>query len=749
MLTFLTPAALFGLSLLAIPIVIHLLKPRKMRRTPFSSLRWLQLTQQKLSRRLRLHQLLLFALRAGFIALLVLAIAKPIFDRRSAAVPTERFVVLDVSRSMDYRAGDEPTPLENGKRAAAKLLAGGGPNDRTTLLTVAAATKIVGAPARGGERYVAKLGPLAAESTGTDFGSALDTVRTLLGRRAGEAQVELSLITDRGQGSVRAEEIQAFAAELGERCKVTIVDAANPKAANGWIAEAAYLPAESGTVAAVEVQLRAVANVQERTVRLTGIAGREDVSRTVTLDPQQPLTVTFELPADFDPKGKTAEVVLDPPDALPSDDRAYMTFDAGPALDVLIVEGRDRAGAGNTKSFALRTALESLSSDARPIQVVAKKFNEVQAADFAAVEAAFWVDVPQLSDSAFDALVARVRGGMGFGLFLGPDVDVEFYNRRMIDPLDRTKSLLPWPLERAVDVPRAEGGSAPLEALNPKHPLVAKLVDPLVGDLADVRVTSYFRFKADDERGGTVAASVSGTPLLVERTMGQGNVVVFNTTADDTWSDLPRRKSFVPLIDRALQQLAGGGAKRTFLTGEAIALTVPAPAAGEKLTVVGPDGATLTPTVAAVAGSTRLTLPPQSRAGVYRVRREGGPVSNGDVSSGERAESAFVVEIDRADSLLKPIDEDQLRTWWQPTSYSFVAAADVAAGRVGEGPNLIAWMLSAAAILLALELLVVNRLCPRMNPRAAEAIVRRKPIVSAAERTETSGTAPTVAPGNA
>lgn len=744
MLTFLTPAALFGLSLLAIPIIIHLLKPRKMRRTPFSSLRWLQLTQQKLSRRLRLHQLLLFALRAGFIALLVLAIAKPIFDRNSAAVPTERFVVLDVSRSMGYRAGDEPTPLDVGKRAAAQLLAGGGPNDRTTLLTVAAEAKIVGAPARGGERYIAKLGPIAVENAGTDLGSALDTARTLLGRRAGEAHVELAMITDRGQGSVSSEEIQAFAAEFGGRCKVTVVDTANPKAANGWIAEAVYLPAESGTVAAVEVQLRAVGTVQERTIRLAGVAGREDQSRTVTLDPQQPLTVTFELPADFDPKGKTAEVALDPPDALPSDDRAYLAFEAGPPLDVLIVEGRERAGVGIAPSFALRTALESLSSDARPIQVATKKFNEVQAADFAAVEVVFWADVPQVSDSAFEALVARVRAGTGFGIFLGPDVDVDFYNRRLISPLDHAKSVLPWPLERAIDVPRADGGSAPLERIDPKHPLIAGLVDPLVGDLADVRVTSYFRFSAGDERGATVAARVSGTPLLIERTVGQGNVVVFNTTADDLWSDLTRRKSFVPLVDRALAQLAASGAKRTFLIGEAITLTVAAQKSGEKLSVVAPDGTTLAPIVAHSGGRTRLKLPPQSQPGLYRVRREGG-----DPAGGAAPDSHFVVDIDRADSLLKPIEDEELRSWWQPANYSFVAAADVATGGIDGGPNLIALMLTAAAILLAIELLVVNRLCPRMNPRTAESIVRRRPIVAAAERTDAAGAAPSVAPGNA
>src|SRR5438552_8606061 len=106
MFTLLAPSALIGLSLLAIPIIVHLFKPRKVRRTPFSSLRWLHLSQQKLARRIQWHQLLLFLLRAAFLALLALAAAKPLYSRPGAAGPIERFVVLDTSRSMRYRMPD-------------------------------------------------------------------------------------------------------------------------------------------------------------------------------------------------------------------------------------------------------------------------------------------------------------------------------------------------------------------------------------------------------------------------------------------------------------------------------------------------------------------------------------------------------------------------------------------------------------------------------------------------------------------
>ena len=49
--TFLAPVALLGLLLLAVPVIVHLLRPRKMRHTPFSSLRWLKVTRQRLSLR--------------------------------------------------------------------------------------------------------------------------------------------------------------------------------------------------------------------------------------------------------------------------------------------------------------------------------------------------------------------------------------------------------------------------------------------------------------------------------------------------------------------------------------------------------------------------------------------------------------------------------------------------------------------------------------------------------------------------
>src|SRR5438270_13209581 len=104
--TFLAPSALLGLLLLALPVIVHLLRPRKMKQTPFSSLRWLKLTRQRLSRRIQWHQWLLFLMRAGLIVLLVAALARPILGLWHSAGPVDRFIIVDSGRAMAYTAQD-------------------------------------------------------------------------------------------------------------------------------------------------------------------------------------------------------------------------------------------------------------------------------------------------------------------------------------------------------------------------------------------------------------------------------------------------------------------------------------------------------------------------------------------------------------------------------------------------------------------------------------------------------------------
>lgn len=125
-----------------------------------------------------------------------------------------------------------------------------------------------------------------------------------------------------------------------------------------------------------------------------------------------------------------------------------------------------------------------------------------------------------------------------------------------------------------------------------------------------------------------------------------------------------------------------------------------------------------------------MTLPPLAEPGVYQVRRDGAKNATADVGP-----TSFVVQVGRGDSPIAPVDADVLASWWKPAQVEIVRADAVRSGMAGSPASLAVWAALLAALLLAVETLVVHRLCPKMNPRVAESIVRR-PIVSSSGRSE-------------
>ena len=71
------PLILFGLGLIAIPVILHFLLRSKPKKLLFPALRLIQQRRTMNVRRLRLRHIWLLLLRIGVIALLVLAIARP------------------------------------------------------------------------------------------------------------------------------------------------------------------------------------------------------------------------------------------------------------------------------------------------------------------------------------------------------------------------------------------------------------------------------------------------------------------------------------------------------------------------------------------------------------------------------------------------------------------------------------------------------------------------------------------------
>jgi hypothetical protein len=719
MMHFLTPAALTGLLLLAIPVAVHLFTPRKMRQTPFSSLRWLRMTQQKWSRRIRWHQLFLFALRAAFILFLVLALARPLLTPHSDSKYTDRFVVLDVSRSMAYEASGRPTPLERAKQVAVEIMTRARAGDRTALLATGSTTRVITPPTVDARPYLPALDSIQAGSTDTNLGSALAVIRPMLAHVRPDTQAEVFFLTDNHQQSWSQRELAGFVKDLPVPVKTQVVDVGVKGAANGWIAGAQLVsrPGVSTGRRVVRVDLGCSGDQpQERTLRILGVKGTAEQERTISLEPGQPASIAFEIPDALDLRGQVAELRLEPADALPSDDRYLLNLDSAGSLRVLLVEAD--AGEGEARSgHHLQAALESVPGQA--IELVRRSMSAATPRDFGDADVVFLAAVPELTAPQLEALEERVKAGAGLVVFLGPRLRLDFYNNRLYKPGQNGGGLLSVPL-KAEDAAQ-HSATAPLTNVRWAHRLLAPLNDPVKGDLDRTRFHSFYRFTASPPEQDSVLAWIDNeVPAAIERSVGAGRVLLFNTTANDDWSDLARRKIYVPLIDRVLTYLSAGGVRRGFEAGETVVLPLTDWKAGETLSVHGP-GAALTPAITSIGGRAFVRLHAVAEPGIYRVERSSSPDRN----------LTFVVNAGAGDSVLAPTDSTALAAWFEPVPLE-VIDPEAATARLAWSTTEITlwpWLVGLAGVLLIAEMFFVHWLCPRMNPALANVVVHRRGLL--------------------
>ena len=112
---FLAPWFLGGLAALGLPVYVHLLRQYRQKPVPFSSLMFFERRTQSSIKHRRLKYLLLFALRCAFVALLVLAFARPyIHSTTIAHANGGRTMVFAVDNSFSMRQGDRFRPRQTG-----------------------------------------------------------------------------------------------------------------------------------------------------------------------------------------------------------------------------------------------------------------------------------------------------------------------------------------------------------------------------------------------------------------------------------------------------------------------------------------------------------------------------------------------------------------------------------------------------------------------------------------------------------
>jgi hypothetical protein len=116
----------------------------------------------------------------------------------------------------------------------------------------------------------------------------------------------------------------------------------------------------------------------------------------------------------------------------------------------------------------------------------------------------------------------------------------------------RDVDLLPATIGNPID--RTRGDAARVGGIEFGHPVFEAFRAPRSGDFASVRVYGY-RNLGPATGAQVLARFDAGAPAVVERRVGAGRALLWASSFDQSWTDLPLRSVFLPFVHRAATHL--------------------------------------------------------------------------------------------------------------------------------------------------------------------------------------------------
>jgi hypothetical protein len=668
--SFLAPLFFIALAGLAIPVLLHLTQREKKQIVHFPSLMFVRRIPYQSVRRRKIHNWLLLMVRLTALALIVLAFARPLISHEAAAPigagSREVVVLLDNSYSMGF--GDHWQRAVNAARDQFNKLSA---SDRGTLVLFSSGADIQMRSTSEKGRLNAVLDTVKPVDTATRYSPALKVAGSIVAESTLPRR-EVVIISDFQRGGWRGEE----GARLPQGVTLTPVavqgaaDRANLSVTGVSLARSTFSNQERLTVTAV------VTNRTERSVSGSNIAletaGLPVANKPLNVEPGGSASVSFD-PVTISSKNFKGTVRL-ADDALGADNSFNFVVSPSEPVRLTIVD-RGNADLYLTRALSI--------GDSPRFEAVSRQADALSDDDLRRSRVVVLNDV-DVSAALARRLAKYVEQGGGLFVATGP---------RATWPKD--VDLLPADIGNPVD--RTRGDAGRIGALEYGHPVFEPFRAPRSGDFSSVPVYGYRNLTAA-KNAQVLARFDAGAPAVVERRSGTGRVLIWGSTLDVTWSDLPQRSVFLPFVHRAVRHLAGYTEPQPWVTvGQVLAASGAPRGASAQRVVLTPSGRRLP---IEDEGSDVVEL---SEKGFYELRGDG----NQNVT-------VVAVNVEPAEADLTPMDPKEI----------VAAATGGSAGGDGTQPSGVPltpeakeknqrlwwYLLIAGILLLGVDTLVSNRM---------------------------------------
>lgn len=613
---FLAPWFLLAAAGVALPLYLHLLKKLKSTPRHWASLMFFERRTQSSTHHRRLDHLLLLALRLACLVLLILAFASPFINRSAAAFSSNRLMLLVVDNSLSMRSG---TRLDDAKSAAIRVLSGKG-DARAQVAAFGSQLHFMTQSIQDqGTLRAAVLAIQPGDGHG-NFGELARAVRALAG--SVRTPVDVHLFSDM-QRSALAGNFSDMA--LPSNVRLTL-HAVATEAQPNWTVKSVDAPGQVWGKDSKPVRVQAViagygTPAAQRTVSLV-VNGKTTATKSIAVPANGRANVEF--PALDVPYGfNRCEIKIDSADALPADDLRRFAVERSDPQKALLIHNYGDARSPLYFSAALTAAAQSAFT--------LESISVNEAADRRLPNYAFIVlsDLNSLPSLLENSLTDYVHSGgsilIAAGTAAGGRSQIPIFGAHIVE---------------ARDYNRAPDGFMTVGSSDSSYPAVAKAA-------GWPGVKFYYALDVDPGAARVIVRLADQTPLLLEKRIGEGRVVLLTSGLDNLTNDFPLNPAFVPFVEQTARYLAGserqGGARPV----DAFLDLRTANDKSQRVEITDPDGKRpLTLSEASAAQTFQLT-----QAGYYQVR-----FANG-------RQDLIGVNPDPKESNLDIIPEDVLALW--------------------------------------------------------------------------------------
>jgi uncharacterized membrane protein YobD (UPF0266 family) len=621
---FLYPIFLFGLIAASLPLLIHLLNRRKLNRIRFPAVRFILMSQKRISRSYRLRHWILLALRTMAVVLLALLLANPIFQTGAGLFagggPVSLVILLDNSLSMTW-SGDG-IGFKQAKEAARLLITSLGDADRAAIIPTSISGKEPIRLKLEKDVLLKELDQIEIAEGTADYSTALGKAYEILGEPAG--QKEIRLISDLGltgwdnfsMSSLKQVDpaIPVKAIRVGSKQKPLNVAVKEIRAAGQGIGvdlplhlEAVVANFSDQEIKDLLVQLSI--DGQNKDQKLTSVPARGDA--------------TVGLQTRLSQAGSHAGQLTIKKDGLAGNASLHFGVHAQDQLRILVVDGDPQTSLVQSETFFLTRALnptgESDSSQYLPTVIIPEGLS---GAVLDAYQVIVLCNVAALADAFVAKLQNYLRGGGGLLVFGGDRLQADNYNAKLAQ-------ILQTPIRDKKQGLEASGEK--IGKLELTHPALQSLSDNLLQEsIKSARVWGYSRVSASGQ--SVLMSLANGDPLLIEHKVGSGRVMFITTTADRDWSDLPVKTAYLPMIHSLTNYLAGG--KRGLLdggisVGDVKEISLPPGYVGKTIRITKPNKQPAELVMSAAPDRASGSFEHNDVAGIYQLALTGGDQESG------------------------------------------------------------------------------------------------------------------------